>query len=248
MISTFVQRAASCSLFFIVSFFTLLLSEPSRAADFSVSPVRVELSDEHNVQALRVQNNGKETASIQLELLEWRHPEGTDKHTPTSELLATPPIFTVPPGESQIVRVGLRRAPHQSHELSYRLLLEEIPPPLQDNYQGLRVALRLSIPVFVQPSRGTPYAELQWSAEPGDDGIVLLTAVNVGRRHGKVSDLRVNFPDGRVLHPKNGSPYVLPGARRTWQVRSITNYTVETTLELSAQVNGRNITSRMPVE
>ena len=55
-------------------------------------------------------NHGQAAAVVQLEPMAWAHMAGKDTYTPTNEILATPPIFTIPAGGAQIVRVGLRRA------------------------------------------------------------------------------------------------------------------------------------------
>ncbi len=50
-----------------------------------------------------------------------------DVQVVSSDLLATPPIFTLQPGGSQIVRVGLRGARNVPGEVTYRLSLREVP-------------------------------------------------------------------------------------------------------------------------
>ena len=65
----------------------------------------------------------------------------------------SPPIATIAPDKEQIIRVGLRRAPDKERELSYRLFLQEVPAPPKPGFQGLQVALRVGLPVFVQPKR-----------------------------------------------------------------------------------------------
>lgn len=66
---------------------------------------------------------------VQLEAMAWNKAQGQDIYTPTTDLIAAPPIFTVPPGGTQIVRIGLRRAPDPQRELAYRVYFQEIPPP-----------------------------------------------------------------------------------------------------------------------
>ncbi|MDA8656068.1 fimbria/pilus periplasmic chaperone [Luminiphilus sp.] len=86
--------------------------------------------------ALTVRNDGTEPASLQMEMLNWSQAQGQDVLTPTRELLANPPIFTVPAGGSQLVRVGLRRAPDGQRELTYRIVLQELPPPPKSRFYG----------------------------------------------------------------------------------------------------------------
>ena len=108
------------------------------AASLGVSPVRVTLSESQSMGSLTVRNDGTEPASLQMEMLNWSQAEGQDVLMPTRELLANPPIFTVPAGGSQLVRVGLRRAPDGQRELTYRIVLQELPPPPNPDFMGTR--------------------------------------------------------------------------------------------------------------
>ena len=80
-------------------------SSVASAASFGVSPVRVTLSESQSMGVLTVRNDGNEPASLQMEVLSWSQAQGQDVLTPTRELLANPPIFTVPACGSQLVRV-----------------------------------------------------------------------------------------------------------------------------------------------
>src|SRR6185312_9864851 len=120
------------------------------AGSFTVNPVRLTLSATQAVAAVTVKNVGDEATVVQLETSSWTQHDGQDVLTSSSEILATPPIITIPPGASRIIRVGLRRAPDPQRELTYRLFLREVPPP-EPLAQSLRVALLISMPVFVVP-------------------------------------------------------------------------------------------------
>mgnify|MGYP000329849137 CR=1 FL=1 len=106
------------------------------AAAIGVSPVRVTLSDKQKMGTLTVRNNGAEPVSMQLEVLNWSQEEGNGVFTPTRELIVNPPIFTIPAGGSQLIRVGLRRAPDAQRELTYRIFLQELPPPPNPELSG----------------------------------------------------------------------------------------------------------------
>ena len=97
---------------------------------------------------------------------------GEERLTPTRDLLVSPAVFTLPQNGSQLVRVALRGAPADpTRELSYRLILQEVPQPANPDFSGLQVALRLSIPVFVANAGATGPA-LAWSAAASGDGLV----------------------------------------------------------------------------
>jgi fimbrial chaperone protein len=206
----FGQAASGLALF-------LALACTAHAGSFVVHPVRVTLTAAQSVSALTVRNDGVEPAVIQLEAVRWSQRNGEDVLEKTNEILATPPIFTVPPGGTQIIRVGLRRAPDSQQELTFRLFLQEIPPP-KPVAQGLRVALRVSLPVFVAPATATS-PKLEWRAFRKPDGNIRLLASNSGTAHVQISALSLTPSDGgKTLATKEISEYVLPRNSREWTV------------------------------
>nr|WP_280115884.1 fimbria/pilus periplasmic chaperone [Azotobacter salinestris] len=221
------------------------LSGSVLAGSFSVSPIRVTLSAGQKIMALRVINSGATPVSIQLELFSWMQEQGADRYSPTNELLAMPPIFTVAPGESQVVRIGLRRAPDPQRELSYRLFLQELPAPLPKGFQGLQVALRLGVPVFVTSSAPTA-PQLQWRLRRTSKGLVLST-INQGNAQGHVSGLQLLLRNGKIMTLQD-PVYVLAGVRREWPLEGIVSLPIGELVELSAKVNEKDVTSQLRVE
>jgi fimbrial chaperone protein len=100
---------------------------PAFAGAFSVSPVRLILTGDQPVVAMTVQNSEQGSTVVQLELVEWSQKDGKDLYTPTKDLLATPPIFTLPANGKQIIRIGLRKPQNSAKEAAYRIILHEIP-------------------------------------------------------------------------------------------------------------------------
>jgi fimbrial chaperone protein len=199
---------------------TLLASPlPALAGSFSVSPVRVALSAKQPVASVTVRNDGSEPSVVQLEVVGWAQTADVDVYDPTSELLATPPIFTVPPGGSRVVRIGLRRPPDPQHELTYRLYMQEIPPPLEADFRGMRVTLRIGVPVFVAANAKTK-PELKWHTVAAADGKIKLSLANSGNEHVKIADLELTTNSGaHSSGVQRVSTYVLPGQRREWLVQ-----------------------------
>jgi fimbrial chaperone protein len=214
----------------------LLLPPAADAGVFAVSPVRVALSAATPVASMTVRNDGAEATVVQLEPVAWSQKDGKDQFAQTREVLATPPIFTLNPGGSQIIRVGLRRAPDPHRELTYRLFLQEVPAPPRAGFQGLQVALRLSVPVFVRP--GVPAAPmLQWQASRSGDGSVKVGATNVGTAHAQISRLNVSTSGGAAMGQLHVSTYVLPGERQEWIVKAPRTPSSGDSLRLSAQTD-----------
>src|SRR5205823_13929905 len=193
----------------------LVIGEAS-AGSFQVNPIRVEMGKGATSAAITVRNDGSEPIVVQSSVVSWSQDKGQDVYAPTTEALVTPPIMTVPPGGEQIVRVGLRRAADPQRELTYRLYLQEVPPPPKPGFTGLQVALRVGLPVFVAPA-APGIRRLEWSAQIGPDGAIRLAAQNTGNAHVQVSDFELGLPAaGEPIARESTLAYVLAGQRRLW--------------------------------
>lgn len=230
-----------------VVFFVCLLACPwAQAGTFSVSPVRATLSAGQQVAALSVRNDGAEPAVVQLEVLNWSQKEGKEVYAPTREILATPPIFTVPAGGSQVVRVGLRRAPDAQRELTYRLYLQEVPPPPRPDFQGLQVALRIGVPVFVLPSVPAKPV-LRWQVDRTPQGQLKVSLTNSGNVHIQVANFKLVSATGEVLPTHQVASYVLSGQSRDWLVEVAAAPPSGAKLRLVAQTDASDVDAEVVV-
>jgi len=195
-----------------------LSPSPACAGTFSISPLRAELSASAQTAALTLRNQEPAPAVVQAEVMLWEQVNGEDRLTPTRDLLVSPAVFTLPADGSQLVRVALRRPADPQRELSYRLILTEVPQQARPDFTGLNVALRLSLPVFVAPAAKASQA-LEWSAARTADGALAVTTRNTGNAHARV----INFSLAPAANPAAAIPqdvtaYVLPGQARTWTI------------------------------
>ncbi|MBU2718151.1 molecular chaperone, partial [Acidithiobacillus ferridurans] len=127
----------------------------------TVLPVTIQMAPGQKATTLTVINHGHREIAFQVRAFAWTQLHGRNKLTPTAELLASPPLGTLAPGGRQIIRMVLRRPP-QGREASYRILLDEIPPPAAPGM--VRIALRMSIPIFAEPqTRVAPH--VLWQVE-----------------------------------------------------------------------------------
>ena len=189
---------------------------PASAGSFSLSPLRLDLSDGTTTAALTVRNQDASPAIVQAEAFAWSQPDDQDQLDPTKDLLVSPAVFTLPPNGSQLVRVALRRPADARRELSYRLILQEVPPQASPEFTGLSVALRLSLPVFVAANSPSP-AKLAWSATRTHDGNLVLRAGNSGETHARILNFSLSPQTGDAAPLQQSiAAYVLPGASRAW--------------------------------
>lgn len=190
------------------------------AGTFTISPLRVDFTGATSTAALTVRNEEAAPVVVQAEGFAWSQDGGQDAFLPTRDLLVSPAVFTLAPGGSQLVRVALRRGPDATRELSYRMMLQEVPQAARPDFTGLQVALRLSIPVFVAPL--APAApNLAWSARSGSDGRTIVAVRNLGDANARIHRFAVQANDGKsTVFEQPGLAYVLPGASRQWIIEN----------------------------
>lgn len=198
-----------------------LVCTPALAAEFSVSPIRLELGPAARSGALTVRNDSKEKISFQLEAMEWtQDANGADRYTATPDLIFFPKILGVEPGEEAIVRVGAKK-PVVPVEKTYRIFIQELPNP---NRAGTDVAgphvnvlLRFGAPIFVTPLQASDDADL--TAVSLDKGALKLSVKNTGNRHQVIEGIHLQGigSDGQELYTLTlADRYLLAGTTKAF--------------------------------
>ncbi|HZZ92376.1 MAG TPA: molecular chaperone [Usitatibacter sp.] len=216
------------------------------AGSFSVNPVRASLSATRRVEALTLYNSGTEAAVVQLEVRAWSQERGRDVLAPTREILATPPIFTIAPGARQVIRVGARGPASVTQELAYRLFLQEVPPPPKPGFEGLRMALRLSIPVFIAPPGAAPRLDWHAAAEPG--GRVRIDVGNLGNAHVQIANMALAQGGKPVTGKQQVAAYVLARQSREWVLEPSAPIAPGAPLHLSAETDNGPVEADVALE
>ncbi|NDD91153.1 molecular chaperone [bacterium] len=224
---------------FLASVF-LSLSHDGRCGNFDVSPIRVRLDESTPAAALTLRNAGESPVVIHAEVMKWKIPE---KYSPTREILVNPPIFTIPPQGSQVIRVGLSKPTFASDELAYRLYLQEVLPPPKAGSSGLRTALRLGVPIFIPPKIIRP--DLQWRATRSKEGDVQIEALNRGNIHVQLIELELSIP-GNPTMSRKVRKYLLPGEKSRWNVGGSARWNPGN-LKLKARTDGGEVHATLEV-
>jgi fimbrial chaperone protein len=184
------------------------------AGSFGLAPVRVEFDKGRTTSVLTLHNEADAPVTIQIESVAWSQPDNTDRYEPTRDLIVTPPVFVVPPKSDQIIRIARRSTADTGREIAYRLFFNEVPDSTPLSGTGLKVALRIGVPVFVTSPGAS--ADLRFTAEANAAGGVELTATNSGRAHVQISDFEVTGGGDRVVGEVKVSRYLLAGASAHW--------------------------------
>jgi fimbrial chaperone protein len=162
------------------------------AASLDVNPVRIDIARSARSAELRLTNTATEELSVQIDVRAWSQDLGADELVETQELLAVPPLVTIPPGERQIVRIGHLATPVPDIEKSFRVIVTELSPSSQgSNGSALSMRLRLSIPVFVAPGSGTAAPDVVIDGLERGTGNAAVTLRNAGTAHVKIDGVEL---------------------------------------------------------
>ena len=187
------------------------LAAPAAAGSFKVNPVQINLPADRKAASLRLTNSDSAPVSVRVLTYKWTQVDGLDVHTPTSNVIVSPPMFTMAAGQAQLVRSGLR---DRAASGAYRVILEEIPSdkPVKGQVQ---IVLRLNLPLYVLPRDGGR-TDLSWRAWRDPSGDLFVEGRNQGSLPGQVLALAA-VQSGRrhVLSSQMG--VVLPGSARRWK-------------------------------
>ena len=200
-------------------FFALLTAPAASGQALSVLPVNIFFSPGQKATSLTVTNKGNSETAIQIRAYAWNQKGDDDQLAASSDVVLSPPLARIAPGATQVIRLILRQTP-EKREVTYRILIDQIPPPAEPGV--VHVVLRLSIPIFVKPAiRAFP--DVQFHMECDADHIYLV-AINAGNLHEAIRDIVLTTSDGRKLKLESGaSPYVLSGSTRRWRIATQDN-------------------------
>jgi fimbrial chaperone protein len=214
------------------------------AGSFSISPLRLELSKATPNGALTIRNGGEKPVVLQVQPMAWSQAGGDELLDETREILATPAVFTLEPGASQLLRVAMLREVDPERELSYRVIVQEVPPDEESGITGARIALRMSLPIFVLPAQPAE-PDLSWSAVISPDRKASLVATNSGNAHVQIGQITLNETAGVTL-ANPAMAYLLPGQSRSWELEGALD--AGSQLEISGISDGGPISASVEVQ
>jgi fimbrial chaperone protein len=213
------RRGGVAAATFAAVFGLVLSCTAASAQSLTVLPVSVQMAPGQMATSLTLINQGSAETSVQIRAYAWSQKDGKDTLTPSTDVLTSPPIATIPAGTTHVVRLVLRK-PAVGQEAAYRILLDQIPGPAAPG--TVRIALRLSIPIFAEPT-GRAVPHMQYHIER-NSGQSFLVATNDGGHHESIRNIALTTSDGAAVKTDNkDTPYVLAGATKRWSIDGSTN-------------------------
>ena len=225
----------------------LLLPGPAAAqqpGSLLIWPVNPVIEGDARAAALWLENPGKAPITLQVRIYAWAQEDGRNVYADQREIVGTPPIISIEPGQRQLVRVT-RTAPPDVAEKPYRIVVDEIPVAQGPAAPGASVSFRMrySLPLFSYPPRDgakgkgkppDPAPHIVWRTGADATGRYLEVR-NAGAGHARLTE--VDFASGATRSPvaQGLLGYILPGASMRWPLAGDAG----TTGDLVATVNGQ---------
>ena len=228
----------------------LLYGTAAHGANLQMSPESISFQPGQNSAGIGLQNNGDTPLYGQVRVYAWDQRDGVDALTPTTQLVASPPIIEIAPKSAQTIRLVRRGAGGQTPtpggaEQTYRILIDELPRG--DTQQG-NVAIRLqySVPAFVLPVDTQAAPKLEWSTFQRA-GAWHLRARNTGALHAQIGATSVTVGSRDVVLSKGLLGYALPGRTREWPLPADVAGALPAPLAIDTTVNAKSQSAKAAV-
>jgi fimbrial chaperone protein len=183
------------------------------AGVFSVTPVRLYMTPRDRAIAVTLTNEADTEVVLQADINTWsQKPDGTDELVLTEDMILAPPIIKLAPKARQVVRLAMLKPADASRQLTYRMIIREVPEALPASGIQVPIALALSMPVFITP----PAAKRQVNCthQRADAKTLNLQCSNTGTAYAQIREATV-MRGKQALARFEGGSYILPGARKT---------------------------------
>lgn len=214
------------------------LAGPVAAANLQISPVMIQLRAGQGATGINMQNLGEVAVYGQVRVYQWDQKDGDDVLTPTQDVVASPPIIQIGAKSSQIIRLVRRSEQLPAGELTYRILIDEIPKE-DGPASGVDIRLRYSVPMFVLPADDRAAPALAWAVFK-KDGVWMLRVRNSGTQRAQIGALELSNAAGKQFEIASGLfGYVLAGKVREWRLPTSGDADLNGTLAVKANINAR---------
>jgi fimbrial chaperone protein len=203
----------------------LLLSGSAAAANFSVSPLRLDLTGRRAVVV--VSHEGDSPLELKVEAKRWTQVDGKDVYDDTGDLSFFPKQFALPNpangkaananSNQRFISVSIAdKGAISGTEKAYRLYITELPPAQHEAGESVLIRTSFGIPVFLSDPKAKASAKLSASVEGGGGGFIKLRLTNQGTGHAHLKSI-TSDPAG-ITSGEMDEWYVLPGASHLYSL------------------------------
>jgi fimbrial chaperone protein len=201
-----------------------IVAAVSGPGGLSINPVQVSVSPAAPTAVLTLRNQDASAHRFQLTVFTWvqRPDTGEPLLTPTNDVLVSPPLLILAPGEERKIRIA-SMTPFGPVEKTYRLRIQQLQPPkTPESTQQLQMLTAFSVPIFLSPAK--PALQIRTTALGLDGHRWSLALENTGNVHLQISTMAVKALGGggeTVFERKLDGAYVLPGMRHVFEIGEV---------------------------
>lgn len=197
----------------------LALAAPAMAGDFSVTPVRIFMAPRDRAVAVTVTNEGDQEVVMQADVYSWKQkPNGDEDLALTEDMILSPPILKLAPKSRQVLRLARLTPPPTGAQVTYRMIVREIPEARQSKDPLVTVALAFSLPIFITPP--TAKSKLDCNLQRVAPDTVNAICSNGGNAYAQPREFVLNGAGGEKLATRDMGGYILPDITRTFALKN----------------------------
>jgi len=189
------------------------------AGIFSVTPVRIFMAPRDRATAVTITNEGDDELVMQADIYTWKQkPDGSDDLALSDDLILSPPIIKIAGRARQVVRLAMVSPPAAPRQLTYRMILREIPEAhAADKKVQLQIALAFSLPVFITPPGAK--RDLLCSVARSAPDAVTARCENRGGAYAQPREISLTGANGEKVATLESAAYVLPGTTHAYEIK-----------------------------
>ncbi len=205
------------------------------ASSLSIAPVHIHFAPGEKIETVIFKNKGDDPVTLQTQVFQWSQKNGQNIYTPTKDMITSPAMFKIAPGQKQLLRIALRNVSvaTSSQQQTYRIFLTQILPVKikQTAPEQVNTKLKISLPIFIDLDPKIEVVKL--TANRTNKGVQLVNAGNVTRL---INQVRWMKDDGVTpisnlqdvfIYLLPGSSYTLPYGARSNTLQILTNRKLE---------------------
>ncbi|WP_241088941.1 molecular chaperone [Pseudomonas sp. S09G 359] len=212
-------------------------SQVQAASSVLIWPIDPVLEADQQASALWLENRGNETANLQIRVFAWRQNGFDDQYQNQRDVIGSPPVARIEPGQKQLVRLTRTKEVPPGQEMAYRIIIDEIPVPKPAGAEDGKTAasiqfqMRYSVPLFAygaglwskadlsrpRDPKGAGVPDLSWR-KVVEGGRAFIEIRNQGAVHARLTDVAVKQGGQSRPVTEGLMGYVLPGATMRWPV------------------------------
>ena len=169
--------------------------------------------------AVTIVNEGDDELVMQADVFHWKQkPGGEDELTLTEDLFLSPPIIKLAPMARQVVRLAMLQVPKSGSQLTYRLMVREIPEAkVADKKVQVQIALAFSLPIFITPPGAI--RQVVCATERATTDSIRVICENSGNAYAHPRDFVMTGLKGNKLASRDTGGYILPGIKRSFDMK-----------------------------